>query len=217
MILPPLYAVLDDEVAARHGWSVPHLARACLAGGARLLQVRGKRLPSGHLLEIVDEVVRDAAPLGAVVIVNDRADIARMASAAGVHVGQSDLPVMDARVLLGRSGVVGLSTHTDAQIEAALAEPISYLAVGPIFGTHTKDTGYDAVGFELLRRAARRTEAASDRAGTPVPIVAIGGITLARAPDALAAGATSVAVISDLFATGDPERRAREFVEQLGT
>jgi thiamine-phosphate pyrophosphorylase len=154
-------------------------------------------------------VVARAAASNAIVIVNDRSDIARLAGAAGVHVGQDDLLPADARTILGPSAIVGLSTHTRAQIAAAVVEPVSYVAVGPVFGTATKDTGYTAVGIELVRRAA---DAALQHG---LPVVAIGGITLARARSAIDAGAASVAVISDLLATGDPAARVRAYLEAL--
>jgi thiamine-phosphate pyrophosphorylase len=214
MTLPPFYPVLDADVAASHGWTVPELARACFAGGARLVQVRGKRVPSGPLLAMVEAVVA-AAPADALVIVNDRPDIARMARAAGVHVGQDDVPLAEARAIVGPSALVGVSTHTDDQIVRALAEPIGYLAIGHVYPTATKGADYEALGLELVRRAFQRPERGASRAGGPVPIVAIGGITLDRAPDVIAAGATSVAVVSDVFATGDPEARCREYVRRL--
>jgi thiamine-phosphate pyrophosphorylase len=102
---------------------------------------------------------------------------------------------------------VGLSTHTLEQVEAAASGPVSYIAVGPVFGTTTKDTGYTAVGLELITAAAARAGA--------VPIVGIGGIDLDRAPAVLAAGAASVAVISDLL-TPDPTARIRQYIELLG-
>lgn len=216
MTLPPFYAILDADVCARHGWTVPDLARACLAGGARLLQVRGKRVPSGPLLEMVDEVVAAAAGTGAVVIVNDRADIARLAGAGGVHVGQDDLPAADARTIVGPTALLGLSTHTPALVDRALAEPISYIAVGPVFATATKDTGCDPVGLDLVRYAFAAPEAGPGRAGGRVPVVAIGGITLDLAASVIDAGAASVSVVSDLFATGDPEARTRQYVQRLG-
>jgi thiamine-phosphate pyrophosphorylase len=138
------------------------------------------------------------------VIVNDRADIARMADANGVHVGQEDLEVEAARAVVGEHAIVGLSTHTREQVDAALSTSASYVAVGPIFTTATKDTGYDARGLDLVAYAAGRGK----------PIVAIGGITLERAPDVIAAGAAAVAVISDLL-TDDIERRVRAFVSAL--
>ena len=148
-----------------------------------------------------------AAPHGATVIVNDRADIARLAGAAGVHLGQDDLAVATARRVLHEDAWVGRSTHSREQIAQAAAQDVSYIAVGPVFGTTTKVTGHAPVGMELVRAAVR---ACPGR-----PVVAIGGITLARARLVLEAGATAVAVISDLLATGDPEARVRAYVAAL--
>jgi len=198
-----LYAVLDVDVAAARGWAPLDLARAFLAGGARLIQLRAKRMGSGPLVELTEQLVALTRPYGGRLIVNDRADVARIAGAAGVHVGQEDVDAAAARAIVGAEGLVGLSTHTAEQIEAALRQPISYLAVGPVFGTATKDTGYSPVGLDLVRRAALR-------AGT-IPVVGIGGIDLRRAPDVLAAGAAAVAVISDLV-TDDPAARVRAFL-----
>jgi len=209
--LPPLNAIIDADAAAAHRWSVPDLARAFLAGGARFLQVRAKTAGSGWLLAVCDEIVAAARPLGAIVIVNDRADVARLSLADGVHVGQTDLTPLQVRTILGPDVLVGLSTHTPAQIDAATDPPASYVAVGPVFGTGSKETGYAPVGLERVRYAAER-----ERRGRRRPVVAIGGITLDRAPDVLAAGATSVAVIGDLFTGGDPEARVRAWVERLG-
>jgi thiamine-phosphate pyrophosphorylase len=148
-----------------------------------------------------------AVSSNAMVIVNDRADLARMSGAAGVHVGQDDLPPAHARRLVGNEAVVGLSTHTVPQVQAALREPITYVAVGPVFGTRTKDTGYDRVGLDFVSAAARLSGG--------VPVVAIGGITLMNARSVIDAGATAVAVISDLLATSDPRGRAHAFVRAL--
>jgi len=208
--LSALNAIVDADAAGARGWSLPDLARAYLAGGVRFLQIRAKTEPSGRLLDACDAVVAEARGCGAVVIINDRADLARLARADGVHVGQTDLPPAAVRTLLGPAAIVGLSTHTAAQIDAALAEPISYVAVGPVFGTGTKETGYPPVGLDLVRYAA-----SGGRAGRRLPVVAIGGITLDRATAVLAAGATAVAVIGDLLAGGDPEARAREYVRRL--
>jgi thiamine-phosphate pyrophosphorylase len=150
-----------------------------------------------------------AGRTGAIIVVNDRADVARIAGASGVHVGQDDLPAIDARAMVGAEAIVGLSTHSRAQIDAALAEPINYLAVGPIFGTVTKETGYDAVGLPLVADAADAARASGR------PVVAIGGITIETAADVLAAGAQSVAVISDLLRTGDPATRVRDYLRRL--
>jgi thiamine-phosphate pyrophosphorylase len=162
------------------------------------------------LLEWADAIVERARSAdGAVIIVNDRADVARLAGASGVHVGQDDLPPGAARQIVGPSAIVGLSTHSDAQVGAALEQPISYLAIGPVFDTTTKATGYDAVGLGRVRDTAAVVRARG------VPLVAIGGITLDRAADVLRAGADSVCVISDLLATGDPAARVRDYLHEL--
>ena len=204
--LSGLHAIVDIRVASNAGWQPLDLARAFLDGGARLIQLRAKELPSGAFLDLSDALVALAYEYKAQIIVNDRVDVARLARAGGVHVGQEDLPPAVAREQLGPTAIVGFSTHTVAQVEGALREPISYVAVGPVFGTATKDTGYSAVGLDLVSAAARL-------AGS-VPIVAIGGVTLENARRAIDAGASAVAVISDLL-VGDPVERVRAFLRIL--
>jgi thiamine-phosphate pyrophosphorylase len=207
LAVSPLHAIVDLDAASRAGWTPVDLARALLDGGAPLVQLRVKQLPSGAFLDLCDAVVALAEPYRADVIVNDRADLARLSGASGVHVGQEDLPPAAARRLLGDAAVIGFSTHNVPQIEAALREPISYLAVGPVFGTSTKDTGYSAVGLDLVRTAARLAGA--------VPVVGIGGITVENASSVIAAGASAVAVIGALLIGGDPARRTRAFLQSL--
>lgn len=204
-----LYVVCDAAVCERAGWTLVDFASACLDGGARLLQVRAKSASAKALLIAASAIVQRANAAGAVVIVNDRVDVARLAGSAGVHVGQEDLPPAAARGILGEHALVGYSTHTAAQIGNAVAEPISYLAIGPVFGTTTKDTGHAPVGLERVRDAVA--------AATPrgLPVVAIGGITLERAPAVIAAGAASVAVISDLLAGDGPAARVAAFLRVL--
>lgn len=176
------------------------------------MQLRAKRLASGPFLELADEVAALCRESGALLIINDRADIAAMAGAGGVHLGQDDLSPTDARLALGDAGVIGLSTHEHAQVVAGAREPVEYLALGPIFATATKDTGYDAVGLEPLR------EAAVVAAGAGMHLVAIGGLTLDRAPEVRDAGADSLAVITDLLAAPDltgVETRARAWLDRL--
>jgi len=208
--LPRLCAIVDADVAARAGWTPPALAHAYLAGGARFLQLRAKHAPSGVLLEWCDAIAADARAHDALLVMNDRADIAMMAGVRALHVGQDDLPADVARQQLGPDAIIGLSTHTTAQIDAALALPISYLAIGPVFGTTTKETGYEAIGLDRVRAAAERARPHN------IPVVAIGGITLSQAPSVLEAGATSVAVITDLLTTQNPEQRVREYIQRLG-
>ena len=206
--MDPLHAILDVETAARAGWEPARLALAFFEAGARFLQVRAKRLPAAEFLSLCDEVVATAAPFGATVIVNDRVDLARMCSAAGVHVGQEDVPPAAARVQLGPSAIVGVSTHTLEQVVAAAREPVSYVAVGPVFGTSTKHTGYAPVGLALVSAARAQLPAT-------IPLVAIGGITLEQAPRVIEAGAAQVAVIGDLLATGNPGERIAAYYRAL--
>jgi thiamine-phosphate pyrophosphorylase len=188
----------------RAGWKPADLARAFMDGGAQCVQIRAKDLPSNRFLELCDTIVGVADRYHTVVIVNDRPDLALMATATGVHVGQEDLPPAQVRSLLGPSAVIGYSTHTDAQIDRASVEPVSYVAIGPVFGTRTKDTGYNAVGLAQVTEAARRSKG--------LPVVAIGGITLETAASVWEAGASSVAVISDLLEGGDPAARVRAYL-----
>jgi thiamine-phosphate pyrophosphorylase len=207
--IPVLNAIIDVDMAARAGWPPVDLAKAFLNGGARFLQLRAKTIGGAALLDTAAAIVELTRASGATLIVNDRADIARLAGADGVHVGQDDLAPSAVRALVGASATVGLSTHTIEQIERAVAEPITYVATGPVFGTTTKDTGYNRIGLEMVRAAAARASARG------LPLVAIGGITLQTARSVIDAGAASVAVIGDLLATADPERRTREFLVAL--
>jgi thiamine-phosphate pyrophosphorylase len=204
-MLPRLYPIVDVDLCRMRGLDPLAVLAAFLDGGARFIQLRDKSASSGARLALTDAAVGLARPAGARLIVNDRADLARLCGADGVHVGQDDLPVDDARRIAGLGAIVGVSTHDETQIAAALRTAADYIAVGPIYGTATKDTGFTARGLDLLRLASR-----GDR-----PVVAIGGITLARAPEAIAAGAASVAVISDLLTGGDPAARVRAFLDAL--
>jgi len=205
-----LNAILDIDVAARAGWSAVDLANAYLKGGARFLQLRAKDASGAEFLEVARCIVALARGCGAAVVVNDRADIAALAEADGVHVGQTDLAPALIRRIVGNRAIVGLSTHTTDQLTLAVAEPVTYVAIGPVFSTPTKATGYDAVGLDMVRAAAAIAGAAGR------PLVAIGGITLDTARSVVDAGASSVAVIADLLSTGDPEKRTRDFLTRIG-
>jgi thiamine-phosphate pyrophosphorylase len=205
-------AIVDGDAARRGGWTMVDLAAAYLDGGATLLQLRAKHASSGAMLETAAAMASRAHAAGALLIVNDRADVARLSGADGVHVGQDDLPPALARRVLSPDALVGVSTHTLEQVDAAVKEAagaVSYVAIGPVFETASKATGYDRVGLEMVRRAAGRVREHD------VPLVAIGGITLDTAPQVIEAGAASVAVIGDLVATGDPAARVRAYLERL--
>ena len=167
---------------------------AAIRGGVDVVQVRERSLPDGRLLDALGEARIVTAAHGIPLGVNDRPDLAVLARADFVHVGQDDIPVEAARVF----GLpVGLSTHAPAEIDAARAD---YIAVGPVHATPTKQ-GRPAVGLELVRYAA---------ATATLPWFAIGGIEAANVADVVAAGATRVAVVRAIVEAGDPERAARE-------
>jgi len=204
-MLPSLYPILDVDLCRGRGLDPLAVLDAFLAGGARFLQLRDKSSSSAARLALADTVCARVHAAGGRLIVNDRPDIARMCGADGVHVGQDDMSVEDARRVVGDQAIVGVSTHDEAQIAAAVQTSASYLAVGPIYGTATKDTGYRARGLALVRHAA---------ASAQRPVVAIGGITLERAPEVYAAGAASLAVISDLLRE-DPATMVRRFLMRI--
>jgi thiamine-phosphate pyrophosphorylase len=199
-----LYPIVDTEICQARGLDPESLALACFHGGARVVQLRVKSGSSAGFLELAERLVESARPFGAAVIVNDRADIARLAHASGVHVGQDDLAPAAVREIFGE-GVIGCSTHDPSQADEALGSPADYIAVGPVFDTATKATGYSGRGFDLVRHASGRGKA----------VIAIGGITLERAPEVIESGASSVAVITDLLAGGDPEARVRDYLRAL--
>jgi thiamine-phosphate pyrophosphorylase len=206
-----LYGILDTDLLAARGLAPIDVCDVWLAGGIRLIQLRAKALPSGEMLTLAEALRERTRAVGAQLIINDRADIAAMCGAEGVHAGQDDLAPEEIRRLVGDLAIVGLSTHTDAQVAIAVTKRVSYVAVGPVFGTRTKETGYDAVGLEFVQRAAVVVHAVG------LPLVAIGGIDVTRARAVLDTGADSVAVISDLVGHTLGETKARvEAWKELG-
>jgi len=198
--LPRLYAVAD----ATFGHPV-EVAKALFAGGARLVQLRHKSASDRALLEEVESILQ-LAPVGTHLFVNDRSDIARMSVAAGVHLGQTDLPPALARRVLAPGQLIGRSTHSLTEALEADGEPVDYIAVGPVFATSTKTDAAPVLGLERLREICSRVRK---------PVVAIGGITLESALDVLRCGAASVAVIADLLRKGDIENRTRVWIRHL--
>jgi thiamine-phosphate pyrophosphorylase len=205
--LPAFYPILDVDVAAARALDPLVVLDAWLDAGVRLVQLRAKSMSGAALLHLADRCARLATEPGATFIVNDRADVARLTGAAGVHLGQDDLPAEAVRRMLPSPALIGWSTHTDAQLRASAVMPIDYVAIGPVFGTRSKERPDPVVGLEGVRRAV--TLAAGR------PIVAIGGITLATAPEVLRAGASSIAVIADVLQP-DAAARARAFIGVTG-
>lgn len=203
MTLPRFYPILDTDTAAKKGVGVVDAATRMLEGGAGILQFRHKGFWSREVFETLEQVAELCQGCGVSFIVNDRADLARVVE-AGLHLGQDDLPPSAARGILGNAPL-GFSTHNEAQLRAADAEPADYLALGPIFGTNSKANPDPMLGLEGLQRL---------RPLTTRPLVAIGGITRQNARAVWRCGADSVAVIGDLFPEdGDIAGRVREWIK----
>lgn len=198
-MFPSVYAIVDASLA---GGRELEIAEDLAGAGVSLIQFRDKKATARRLFEACSML---AARLRgrARFIVNDRADIAALCDAGGVHVGQEDLGVEDARAICGAGRWVGISTHDLEQFGAALTTSAYYLAVGPVFATTSKENPDPVVGVEFVARA---------RSMTQKPIVAIGGITLENAESVYRAGADSIAVIRDLMAARNPGERATEYI-----
>jgi thiamine-phosphate pyrophosphorylase len=206
MTLPRLYPIIDKATLDVRGIGVAAFARELRAAGVRLVQYRDKVSAPQEVLRAVAEIAAVFAGVDATLILNDRADLALLAG-WGVHVGQGDLSLEDARRVLGSLHMVGVSTHNDAQVIAAEAGCADYVAIGPVFGTSTKLDAEPVVGLEGVRRA---------RALTSKPLVAIGGITRENARSVMDAGADSVAIIGGLLVEGErPGKVAEDFLEIL--
>ena len=200
---PRLYVILD---AALLKIRAKECAKNLVDAGVRLIQYRNKGASGRELFETSRELAEYLNPLEVQFIVNDRADVGALAGARGVHVGQDDLGVEQAREVMGVGKLVGLSTHNAGQFRGALETSADYIAVGPIFTTGSKENPDPVVGVAFVREA---------RGMTDRPIVAIGGITLERAVEVIKAGADSVAIISDILRAENVGKRAREYVDLL--
>lgn len=201
-----VYLVTEESLSA--GRRSEEIVEAALGAGVRVVQVREKEGSARRALEIALAVRRLTRRFGALLIVNDRIDIALAAEADGVHLGQEDLPLADARRLLGEAALIGLSITEAAQLTAPDAAMADCLGVGAVFPTGSKS---DATLTGLALLAAARTATAATR----VPIVAIGGITAENAGRAVLAGADVVAVIGAIAAAPDPGRAAAALLEAV--
>ncbi|CAN7427888.1 thiamine phosphate synthase [Arthrobacter sp. LjRoot78] len=193
---------------------------AAYAGGVDIIQLRDKNLEAAEELELLAVLESAARRHGRLWSVNDRADIASLSGAPVLHIGQKDLPLAAARKFLGNEALIGLSTHSTGQIDAARAASrgtggLDYFCVGPVWATPTKP-GRAAVGLDLLRYAASAAgkEAA---AGTTVPWFAIGGIDLGNVEQVVAAGAQRIVVVRAITEADDPAAAARSLLEALDT
>lgn len=200
--LSGVHVLADDD--PRWGRDPVAQARAACEGGASVVQLRAKRATDTDALAWARRIRTVTREAGVTFIVNDRFDIALLAEADGVHLGQEDLPPGRIPEAARNALAVGRSTHEAAQLDAARGEPVDYIAFGPLFGTASKESGYPARGLAALRDAALRA--------APRPLVAIGGITAGSAAGVRAAGADGIAVISAVAAAEDPVRATRELV-----
>lgn len=198
-----LYALIDPAVAGGH--ALADLASA-IAPHATLVQLRDKHGSTRAMIAEARALEAALAPHGVPLLINDRVDVALAAQADGVHIGQDDMPVEDARLLLGKTAIIGLSVKTVQQAEAAPLDLLDYVAVGGVYGTTSKDNTAAPIGLTGLRRIVEVIRAR--KAGFPV--CAIAGINASNAADVIAAGCDGVAVISALSVTPDPARAARD-------
>jgi thiamine-phosphate pyrophosphorylase len=198
-----LYALIDPEHAGGH--DLAELALLLAQGGATLVQLRDKAGSTHSMVETARAIRSRLAPLGVPFLVNDRADVAFAAGADGVHLGQDDMAVADARRLLGPHAVIGLSVKTLEQAAHAPIEHLDYVCIGGVFATASKDNP-PPIGL-----AGLRTISAKMRARDPdLPIGAIAGIDAGNAGSVIAAGADGIAVISALSLAPDPQAAARD-------
>jgi thiamine-phosphate pyrophosphorylase len=197
----PLYAILDTESLG--GRAPLEVLRQFLFAGAKLVQLRAKNVPSKEFFALAQAVREMTRRAGAMLIVNDRADVALSARADGVHLGQEDLPLAAARKIAGGKLVIGVSTHDLSQAKNAEAGGADYIGFGPIFGTSTKATGYSPRGLDMLHEIKNAVK---------IPVVAIGGIKEANVAEVWKAGADSAAIISDLMGAEDIENKVQRIL-----
>ena len=202
-VFPRLYVIMDVSLVQS---SEPAFAEMLAESGVELVQYRNKSATSRDLYDSTLRLAEFFRSRRVRLLVNDRPDIAALASAGGVHVGQEDLGVEQARAVVGPGRWVGVSTHNADQFRRAMATTADYIAVGPVFPTSSKQNPDPVVGLEFVRHA---------RALTAKPVVAIGGITLDRASAVIEAGADSVAVLSDVCTSPDPAAQVARFLERL--
>jgi len=197
-----LYLVTDDALAG--GRSIEWIVAEAVAGGVTCVQLREKHAESRAYYERARALRERLRPLGIPLIINDRLDIALAAGADGVHLGQGDLPCVEARHIAGPNFLIGISVSTTAEAQAAARDGADYLGISPIFDTPTKTDTPPATGIDGLRAI---------RAAVSLPLVAIGGIKVENAAAVVRAGADGIAVVSAIMAVADPRAAARALAD----
>ena len=198
-----LYVIIDRPTAG--GRDLTEVTAAAIRGGADVIQLRDKAASARRLIEEGRRLLTLTRAADIPLIINDRPDVARAIGADGVHLGQEDLPLADARALLGPGRLIGRSTHSFEQATAAEAEGADYIGLGPIFPTPTKPD-YGSVGIDLITRVAQRIR---------IPFACIGGIDAGNMGQVLEAGARCVAVVRAVCSAPDPESAARALKDRL--
>ena len=194
-----LYLVADADYAS--GRDLPGLVKAAVAGGVTVVQLRAKSLAGREFVELGSEIARALAGTGVPLLVNDRVDVAVACGAAGVHLGQEDVPVRLARSLLGPAGTIGVSVNTEEEARRAELEGADYVGAGPAFATSTKATDLPVLGPDGIGRIKRAVR---------IPVVAIGGIGPGNAAALVGTGADGIAVVSAILGAPDARRAAGE-------
>ncbi|MFP4436977.1 MAG: thiamine phosphate synthase [Chloroflexaceae bacterium] len=199
-----VYIVTDERAAGER--ALPEIVRAAIQGGATAVQLRAKVATTREMVALGQALLAVTRPAGVPLIVNDRLDVALAIDADGAHVGQDDMPTAMARRLLGPERILGVSAETVAQAQQAERDGADYLGVGDVFGTPSKPDAGPPIGVDGLAAIVR---------AVPLPVVAIGGITLENAPAVIAVGAVGVAVISAVVGAPDPAAAARQLRERV--
>jgi thiamine-phosphate pyrophosphorylase len=198
-----LYALIDPAVTGAR--TLGDLA-ARIAGSATLVQLRDKHSSTRAMVDEARALRGVLEPVGVPLLINDRVDVALAAEADGVHIGQDDMSAADARRLLGRAAIIGLSIKTVQQAQDATLEHLEYVAIGGVYGTTSKDNASAPIGIDGLRAIVRAVRARDAR----LPICAIAGINASNAAAVIEAGADGVAVISSLSLASDPKKAAQD-------
>lgn len=201
VFIPPLYLIIDSFLTPAA--DIEKTATDIMDGGAKILQLRAKKLSSKEFLETARIIRKITKDRGAVFIVNDRVDIALLTDADGVHLGQNDLPVREARRLLGNDKIIGYSTHNMREARVAKKLPVDYISFGPIFPTKTKEDAQTPKGIKGLSEI---------RKAVNIPIVAIGGITETNLIYVLKEGADSAAMISEILTVKDISKKVNRLI-----
>ena len=199
-----LYVVLTSDLPAE----ILHLTNKCIAGGADCIQMRAKNMHADQMFATACEMVRLCRDNGVISIINDRSDIAIAAGADGIHLGQNDLPLPDAKALVNKPMIFGKSTHNMEQLKKAVDDMPTYVGLGPVYPTGTKPSA-ESVGLEYVSQAV---EYLKDKS---IDHVAIGGITTSNLTDVLAAGAKAIAVCSAITQAPDPKKACIDFKQKI--